>query len=82
MTDASTSFQNPPLLPVSDFHSLSSPVAEALKIDPSGELKAMSDQFGLSVEVACGMLANIIDESVRETHGGEFITTDGSKLPW
>jgi hypothetical protein len=57
-------------------------VTESLKTDPSDELKAVIDQFGVSVEVACGMLADIVDKSAREEHGGEFIAIDGNKLPW
>jgi hypothetical protein len=57
-------------------------VTQALKTDPTGELAKMTEDIGMSVEVACGMLADVIDKSTRETHGGEFLFVDGSKLPW
>lgn len=45
----------------------------------------MNDTFEKIVikpEVGGRMLVDIIMESKRETHGGEFVDIDGSKLSW
>jgi hypothetical protein len=36
-----------------------------LKTDPSGEFAKTTERIGMSVEVACGMLAGVIDKLTR-----------------
>lgn len=50
--------------------------------DTTGTTAAAFEAMAMSPDEGGRMLVDIITASKRETHGGEFIDLDGSKLPW
>ncbi|KAJ3561791.1 hypothetical protein NP233_g9977 [Leucocoprinus birnbaumii] len=52
------------------------------KLDKSGILEQVQDSVMSSPEDAAEKLINIVESATRETHGGEFINVDGTKIPW
>ncbi|PPQ65119.1 hypothetical protein CVT24_003010 [Panaeolus cyanescens] len=51
-------------------------------MDKTGSLAPVQDAMAVSPEVAGTLLVGIVESATRETHGGEFINLDGSKIPW
>jgi hypothetical protein len=45
-------------------------------------LANLQDQIAVLPDVGAKMLVELINGATRETHGGEFINVDGSKIPW
>lgn len=50
--------------------------------DKTGALGKFQDAMAIELGEASKMLVGVIESSSRETHGGEFIDIDGSKIPW
>lgn len=50
--------------------------------DDTGVMASLFSQVAIKPEQGGRMLVDVIIASKRETHGGEFINLDGSKLIW
>jgi len=55
---------------------------EARERDTTGVMAKLQDELGVSMEEGGRLLVNIIEESTRATHGGQFVNIDGTRLPW
>jgi hypothetical protein len=50
--------------------------------DTTGTTGQLLDSLVTSVEQSTKNIINIIDNATRETTGGQFMSVDGSRLPW
>lgn len=51
-------------------------------MDKTGAISSVRESIAMKPDAAAKLLVGVIDSAKRETHGGEFINIDGSKIAW